>query len=174
MRRRSCPARFLLGGWGALGAGAVAYARRGMLSRAQVLDPRTMAILDKMVASGFLRTVHGCISTGKEANVYHAFGAPSEEAVHAACYGPRRGGRAPEEPGAAHEAAGEATCEVAVKVFKTSILVFKDRDKYISGDFRFRRGYSKNPRKMHRPARPARADGPTPDGFVFRVSGRVD
>lgn len=38
---------------------------------------------------------------------------------------------------------------MAVKVFKTSILVFKDRDRYVSGEFRFRTGYSKsNPRKM--------------------------
>ncbi|KIJ45720.1 hypothetical protein M422DRAFT_125711, partial [Sphaerobolus stellatus SS14] len=35
--------------------------------------------------------------------------------------------------------------------FKTSILVFKDRDKYVTGERRFRRGYSKhNPRKMVR------------------------
>jgi RIO kinase 1 len=38
---------------------------------------------------------------------------------------------------------------LALKVFKTSILVFKDRDKYVTGEFRFRRGYAKsNPRKM--------------------------
>jgi len=38
---------------------------------------------------------------------------------------------------------------LAIKVFKTSILVFKDRDRYVSGDFRFRNGYGKNnPRKM--------------------------
>ena len=36
-------------------------------------------------------------------------------------------------------------------MFKTSILVFKDRDKYVTGEFRFRRGYCKsNPRKMVR------------------------
>ncbi|KAK9839008.1 hypothetical protein WJX74_007754 [Apatococcus lobatus] len=39
--------------------------------------------------------------------------------------------------------------EVAIKIFKTSILVFKDRDRYVTGDFRFRTGYCKsNPRKM--------------------------
>ena len=39
--------------------------------------------------------------------------------------------------------------ELAVKVFKTSILVFKDRDRYVNGDNRFKNGYSKsNPRKM--------------------------
>jgi len=37
----------------------------------------------------------------------------------------------------------------AIKIYKTSILVFKDRDRYVSGEYRFRNGYSKhNPRKM--------------------------
>ncbi len=40
---------------------------------------------------------------------------------------------------------------VALKIYKTSILIFKDRDKYVSGEHRFRRGYSRrNPRKMVR------------------------
>lgn len=40
---------------------------------------------------------------------------------------------------------------LAIKIYKTSILVFKDRDKYVSGEFRFRRGYCRhNPRKMVR------------------------
>ncbi len=39
--------------------------------------------------------------------------------------------------------------EYAVKIYKTSILVFKDRDKYVSGEYRWRKGYCKsNPRKM--------------------------
>jgi RIO kinase 1 len=63
--------------------------------------------------------INGCISTGKEANVYHAVGKEKEQ--------------------------------LAVKVYKTSILVFKDRDRYVTGEFRFRRGYAKhNPRKMVR------------------------
>jgi RIO kinase 1 len=34
-------------------------------------------------------------------------------------------------------------------VFKTSILIFKDRERYVSGEFRFRKGHCKgNPRKM--------------------------
>ncbi len=38
-----------------------------------------------------------------------------------------------------------------LQVYKTSILVFKDRDKYVTGEFRFRHGYCKhNPRKMVR------------------------
>jgi len=36
-----------------------------------------------------------------------------------------------------------------VKIFKTSILIFKDRERYVSGEFRFRNGHCKgNPRKM--------------------------
>lgn len=39
--------------------------------------------------------------------------------------------------------------EFAIKIYKTSILVFKDRERYINGDYRFRHGFNKsNPRKM--------------------------
>ena len=83
----------------------------------QVLDPRTRMILLKLINNGVMHSISGCISTGKEANVYHAV---TEEGKN-----------------------------LAVKIYKTSILVFKDRDKYVSGEYRFRQGYSKsNPRKM--------------------------
>jgi RIO kinase 1 len=83
-----------------------------------VLDLRTRLILFRLLSRGVLRQIHGCVSTGKEANVYHAFGARPDE-------------------------------ELAVKIYKTSILVFKDRERYVTGEFRFRRGYSRhNPRKM--------------------------
>uniref|UniRef100_A0A665T8E9 Serine/threonine-protein kinase RIO1 n=1 Tax=Echeneis naucrates TaxID=173247 RepID=A0A665T8E9_ECHNA len=85
----------------------------------QVLDPRTRMILFKMLSRGVINEINGCISTGKEANVYHACTAT----------------------GASR----------AIKIYKTSILLFKDRDKYVSGEFRFRHGYCKgNPRKMVR------------------------
>jgi RIO kinase 1 len=38
----------------------------------QVLDPRTRMILFKMLNRGVFHEINGCISTGKEANVYHA------------------------------------------------------------------------------------------------------
>ncbi|OXB84569.1 UNVERIFIED_CONTAM: hypothetical protein H355_008045 [Colinus virginianus] len=85
----------------------------------QVLDPRTRMILFKMLSRGVISEINGCISTGKEANVYHATTANGENR--------------------------------AIKIYKTSILMFKDRDKYVSGEFRFRHGYCKgNPRKMVR------------------------
>uniref|UniRef100_A0A8C4VD82 Serine/threonine-protein kinase RIO1 n=1 Tax=Gopherus evgoodei TaxID=1825980 RepID=A0A8C4VD82_9SAUR len=83
----------------------------------QVLDPRTRMILFKMLTRGVISEINGCISTGKEANVYHASTMNGENR--------------------------------AIKIYKTSILMFKDRDKYVSGEFRFRHGYCKgNPRKM--------------------------
>lgn len=83
----------------------------------QVLDPRTKMILFKLLNKGVISEINGCISTGKEANVYHA--------------------------------STSSGLDRAVKIYKTSILVFKDRDKYVSGEFRFRHGYCKgNPRKM--------------------------
>jgi RIO kinase 1 len=85
----------------------------------QAIDPRTRMVLFKMLNRGVFGEIHGCISTGKEANVYHATGG------------------------------GGPYSDLAIKVYKTSILVFKDRDRYVTGDFRFRQGYCRsNPRKM--------------------------
>ncbi|KAJ3146832.1 hypothetical protein HDU86_008390 [Geranomyces michiganensis] len=83
----------------------------------QVLDPRTRIILYKLINNNTIYEINGCVSTGKEANVYHA---TTEEGAHR-----------------------------ALKIYKTSILTFKDRDRYVTGEYRFRHGYSKsNPRKM--------------------------
>jgi RIO kinase 1 len=102
----------------------------------QVLDPRTMLILYKMMQRGFLRQVNGVISTGKEANVYSASTfkyVTSGEMVAS--------GQADFDE--------EEGMSLALKIYKTTILVFKDRDRYITGEFRFRHGYAKhNRRKM--------------------------
>ncbi|VVT46058.1 uncharacterized protein SAPINGB_P001025 [Magnusiomyces paraingens] len=108
------------GGGSSGGSSAKGSARDDRANRAtteQVLDPRTRMILFKMINRGVVFEINGCISTGKEANVYHAM--------------------------------TEASAHRAIKIYKTSILVFKDRDRYVTGEFRFRNGYSKhNPRKM--------------------------
>ncbi|OAV98292.1 Atypical/RIO/RIO1 protein kinase [Puccinia triticina 1-1 BBBD Race 1] len=93
----------------------------------QVLDPRTRLVLFKMLGRGLVDRIEGCISTGKEANVYHAI--------------------ALVDPFTATPL--ESGISLAMKIYKTSILVFKDRDRYVTGEFRFRSGYAKrNPRKM--------------------------
>jgi RIO kinase 1 len=84
----------------------------------QVLDPRTRMLLLQMINKGVVSEIHGVVSTGKEANVYHAISHPD----------------------------GDESREVhrAIKVYKTSILVFKDREKYIEGEWRFRQGFNKS------------------------------
>ncbi|GBC38973.2 serine/threonine-protein kinase Rio1 [Rhizophagus irregularis DAOM 181602=DAOM 197198] len=37
----------------------------------QVLDPRTRIILFKMINCNVIYEINGCVSTGKETNVYH-------------------------------------------------------------------------------------------------------
>ncbi|KAL2863419.1 serine/threonine-protein kinase RIO1 [Aspergillus lucknowensis] len=85
----------------------------------QVLDPRTRMILLQMINRNIVSEIHGCLSTGKEANVYHSMLFPEDDL-------------------------DAAPVHRAIKVYKTSILVFKDRDKYVTGEFRFRQGYNKS------------------------------
>ena len=87
----------------------------------QVLDPRTRMILLQMINRGTVSEIYGCLSTGKEANVYGALLVPLPEGQ--------------EEVQAVHR---------AIKVYKTSILVFKDRERYVTGEHRFRSGYNKS------------------------------
>ncbi|OTB07942.1 hypothetical protein M426DRAFT_317444 [Hypoxylon sp. CI-4A] len=88
----------------------------------QVLDQRTRMILYQMINRGVVGEIHGAISTGKEANVYGAVAYPDMN-------GP--------------------AVQRAVKVYKTAILSFKDRERYITGEHRFKSGADKgNSRKM--------------------------
>ncbi|KAL8992453.1 MAG: hypothetical protein Q9169_007092 [Polycauliona sp. 2 TL-2023] len=91
----------------------------------QVLDPRTRMILLQMINRNVVSEVNGCMSTGKEANVYHAISIPTSDD-----HSPEINTTIP--------------LQRAIKVYKTSILVFKDRDKYVTGEHRFRSGYSKS------------------------------
>ncbi|KAL8664209.1 MAG: hypothetical protein Q9168_007952 [Polycauliona sp. 1 TL-2023] len=91
----------------------------------QVLDPRTRMILLQMMNRNVVSEVNGCMSTGKEANVYHAISTPM-----------------PDDDSS--DTNTTIPLQRAIKVYKTSILVFKDRDKYVTGEHRFRSGYSKS------------------------------
>jgi RIO kinase 1 len=87
-----------------------------------VLDQRTRMILLQMINRGIVSEVHGAISTGKEANVYGAVMYPDN---------------------------GGEPIQRAIKIYKTAILVFKDRERYITGEHRFKAGVDKgNNRKM--------------------------
>uniref|UniRef100_A0A1D2A9U5 Serine/threonine-protein kinase RIO1 n=2 Tax=Auxenochlorella protothecoides TaxID=3075 RepID=A0A1D2A9U5_AUXPR len=103
-------------GGGPCGAARGSKDRADRATVEQVLDPRTRMVLFKMLNRGVFAEINGVVSTGKEANVYHATNPAGEE--------------------------------LAIKVYKTSILVFKDRDRYVVGDSRFQRYCKSNPRKM--------------------------
>ncbi|KAJ4375980.1 Serine/threonine-protein kinase rio1 [Neocucurbitaria cava] len=105
---------------GATGGNARDKDKADRATTEQVLDRRTQMILLQLINRGSISEIHGVISTGKEANVYHAITEPSDADADA-------------DP-----------IHRAVKVYKTSILVFKDRAKYVEGEFRFRQGYNKS------------------------------
>ena len=100
----------------------------------QVLDSRTRAVLVSLIRRGLVGGVQGCVSTGKEANVYFAPGPANP----------------PEEIGEGKSYPKPYPKDLALKIYKTSILSFKSRSQYIQGEHRFRNAYTKvaNPRKM--------------------------
>ncbi|KAL3274349.1 hypothetical protein HHI36_015747 [Cryptolaemus montrouzieri] len=77
------------------------------------LDEHTTLLLYKMMNNQLLDSYNGVISIGKEAVILHAFGCPGCEKV-------------------------EVPKECVIKVFKTTLSEFKQRDKYIKGDHRFK------------------------------------
>lgn len=92
-----------------------------------VIDSRGLQVLAKLKRTGYYSEICGCLSTGKEANVYGATALVLGDGVK--CEAPR-----------------------AIKIYKTSILVFRNRAQYVQGEHRFERGYTSvsNPRKMVR------------------------
>lgn len=90
-----------------------------------VLDEKTRMELFKLINHGHLRSLEGCVSTGKEANVYHAIAAGSE-------------------PGVLTGGVFKPDVPAAVKVYRTSILSFRDRERYVTGEFRFNKVGYKN------------------------------
>lgn len=96
-------------------------------TRDQVLDARTEAVIEAMVRKELISELEGVLSTGKEANVYAAPLHTHDEAT-----GARTG-----------------THYRAAKIYKTSILSFVDRERYMAGEHRFRHGgHRGNNRKM--------------------------
>jgi RIO kinase 3 len=77
------------------------------------MDRNTRLLVFKMLNSGQLTEVNGAISTGKEAVVFHGRGILEAD------------GSAPQN------------VEVAIKVFKTTLTEFTQRQQFLHGDRRF-------------------------------------
>ncbi|XP_038664465.1 serine/threonine-protein kinase RIO3 [Scyliorhinus canicula] len=118
----------------------------------QAVDSKTRLLLYKMVTAGVLESISGCISTGKESVIFHAKGGSMDEKM--------------------------VPAECAIKVFKTTLNEFKNRDKYIKDDYRFKDRFSHlNPRKiirmwaekeMHNLVRMQKAGIPCPEVVMLK------
>lgn len=106
----------------------------------QVLDPRTRLILFKLLNKGFVSVIDGCLSTGKEVSLplfpplllpfFFFFCFISTIPPFPFLSFPLLPLHGQANVYYSRNPTGE---EYAIKVFKTSILVFKDRDRYVSG-----------------------------------------
>lgn len=93
--------------------------KENMATTQMGLDEPTRLILYKMINAQLLESVDGVISTGKEAIILHGETNP--------CCPDR----------------SDLPKEVAIKIFSTTLNEFKQRDRYIKDDFRFKDRFSK-------------------------------
>lgn len=77
-------------------------------SAEKAVDEKSRILLFKLLDRGVLESINGVIATGKESVVIHARGENPEKGI--------------------------PMCEVAIKVFKTTITEFHSRIQYIVGD----------------------------------------
>ncbi|XP_023300524.2 serine/threonine-protein kinase RIO3 [Lucilia cuprina] len=87
------------------------------------VDGRTRLLLYKLINNQILEQINGIISTGKEAVILHANSDPTFI------------GDDPDHPQLMPK-------ECAVKIFKTTLNDFKQRDRYIKDDYRFKNRFN--------------------------------
>ncbi|KAG0417703.1 putative serine/threonine-protein kinase RIO1 like protein, partial [Dictyocoela roeselum] len=149
----------------------------------KVLDPKTMLILKKLEEKGVLKNIEGCISSGKEANIYlgtcvgelsckfmrntgcgdektsddHNYTTSNENKIQQLC------GNDENNKNSIRDRATEGEIElvgtqdipvknierpVVIKIYRTSRLEFRKRQKYIENESRFKSYCNTNPRKL--------------------------
>lgn len=95
----------------------------------RAMDESTRVTLQKAINNGMVESFGGIVATGKEAVVIHATGGQTNDERN-------------NDP---------VPSELAVKVFKTTLNEFKNRQDYIANDYRFKDRFKKmNPRKVIR------------------------
>ena len=97
-------------------------------TRDRVLDELTLKTLKKLINTDHvIDTVEGCVSSGKEANVYHCT-APIEDQPHGELQETRQDRVRGDE-----QDEGQRKKRLAVKVYATTVNVFKKRQVYMQG-----------------------------------------
>ncbi|KAH8271990.1 hypothetical protein KR044_012819 [Drosophila immigrans] len=116
-----------------------AYSRRGRADRKEKVataemgvDAATRLLLYKLINNQILEQINGIISTGKEAVILHANSDTSYTGTNE--HGHGNGVLMPPEL---------LPKECAIKIFKTTLNEFKQRDRYIKDDYRFKDRFSK-------------------------------
>ena len=108
----------------------------------QCLDGRTVAILYKWINNDIITSIHGCIKTGKEGNVYYG-------KIGANCVEQMKNGNI---VGLPCSSITPNLCDAgtigALKIYKTSCMTFKDRTRYMDGERRFTSFCKSNSRKL--------------------------
>lgn len=95
----------------------------------KVLDEKTLKIIRRLAQRGKLFDFAGCISTGKEANVYTCNVSSSLSSKFIS-------------------PAADIVVPGAIKIYQTSIMEFKTRARYIEKETRFQSFCRTNPRKL--------------------------
>ena len=115
-------------------------------TREHVMDPRTRILLYKMLNNSLLSEVGGILSTGKEANVY--LGLTDNLPNHLIIDNNINNNISNNK--LLGENIGEGNPGFyAIKIYKTTLNEFKNRDLYLKYDYRFRFKHNKqNPRKF--------------------------
>ncbi|XP_068141546.1 serine/threonine-protein kinase RIO3 [Drosophila tropicalis] len=116
-----------------------AYSRRGRSDRHEKvataemgLDAATRLMLYKLINNQILEQINGIVSTGKEAVILHA----NSDSSYTGTNEHGHKGGALMEPHLLPK-------ECAIKIFKTTLNEFKQRDRYIKDDYRFKDRFSK-------------------------------
>ncbi|CAK9293514.1 unnamed protein product [Gordionus sp. m RMFG-2023] len=96
------------------------------------IDSKTRLMLFKLINQSVLSSMTGCISSGKEACVYHAYLGDDVSITHL----PEQGAFIASE-----------NKECAIKIYKTVLTDFKHRQQYIIDDYKFK-DVKINPKKL--------------------------
>lgn len=97
------------------------------------VDAQTRLLLYKLINNKVLEQINGIISTGKEAVILHANSDPSYTGTDSTGQEIHGIGCPP----------NLLPKECAIKIFKTTLNEFKQRDRYIKDDYRFKDRFSK-------------------------------
>lgn len=134
--------------------------KENMATAEMGVDARTRLLLYKLINKQLLEQINGIVSTGKEALILHANSDPNyveEEYTHKKRKSSNKSSEVEDEivdEGAESEqlecqsntttktSPMELPKECAIKIFRTTLNEFKQRDRYIKDDFRFKDRFS--------------------------------